>query len=127
MYTTCVGSTPGQWCGVAALEGDQSCVDAMVAEYRRRRDRIVELVEAAPHLTGYRPQGAFYIMPSLPAGADGEALAFRMLEETRVCVVPGGTFGDSCRNALRISFAAALDRIETAFERITPWLAKQSF
>ena len=127
MFTTTVGNTPGQWAAAAALRGDQGTVAAMVAEYRRRRDRVVELVGATPGLTGYRPQGAFYIMPSLPAGTDGSAVALRLLAETGVCTIPGDTFGESCRNALRISYAAAPDRIEAAFERMTPWFGKQSF
>ncbi|MFN0079229.1 MAG: pyridoxal phosphate-dependent aminotransferase [Prosthecobacter sp.] len=127
MFTTTVGNTPGQWAGVAAFQGDQECVTKMVSEYRRRRDRIVDLVKASPHLRGYRPEGAFYIMPSLPDGTDGTDFALRMLKETRVCAIPGGTFGDSCRNALRISYATSLENIERAFERVIPWLEKQSF
>ena len=107
--------------------GDQSCVDAMIREYRSRRDRIVELVSKAPHLTPYRPDGAFFIMPSLPGGTDSFEVAMRMLTEARVCTIPGGTFGQSCNNALRISYATSLDQIETAFERMIPWLEKQSF
>lgn len=127
MFTTTVGNTPGQWAAVAALKGSQQCVADMVAEYRRRRDRIVQWIETAPHLSGYRPQGAFYIMPSLPERTDGSAFALKMLEETGVCTIPGDTFGESCRNALRISYATALDKIEQAFERVMPWLEKQSF
>ncbi len=126
-YTTTVGNTPGQWASVAALRGDQSCVDRMVAEYRRRRDRIVELLERCRHLQGYRPQGAFYIMPSLPPGVDGSQFVLKMLLEIRVCAIPGDTFGESCRNALRLSYATSLDQIETALERMIPWLEKQSF
>src|SRR5262249_41286493 len=114
MFTTTVGNTPAQWAAAAAIRADQACVGAMVAEYRRRRDRIVELVAPTPHLTGYRPQGAFYIMPSLPEGVDGTDVALRMLQEIRVCAIPGETFGESCRNALRISYATSLDRIEAA-------------
>jgi aminotransferase len=66
-------------------------------------------------------------MPSLPEGVDGTDVALRMLQEIRVCAIPGETFGESCRNALRISYATALDRIEAAFERMIPWFEKQSF
>jgi aminotransferase len=127
MFTNTVGNTPAQWAAAAAVRGDQSAVDMMVSEYRRRRDRVVDLVAATPHLTGYCPQGAFYIMPSLPAGTDGTDVALRLLSETGVCTIPGSTFGESCRNALRISYAASLDRIQAAFERMIPWFEKQSF
>lgn len=126
MFTTTAANTPAQWAGVAALLGDRACVDMMVAEYQRRRDRIVELVDNTPGLTGYRPQGAFYIAPALPAGVNANDLALRMLEEIRVCVIPGETFGEHGRNLWRLSYAASLDEIETAFARMQPWLADQA-
>ena len=127
MFISTNENTPAQWASIAALEGDQSCVTDMVQEYRKRRDRVVELVEESPHLTGYRPDGAFYIMPSLPPQVDGFDLAMRMLQEIGVCTIPGGAFGDSCNNALRMSFATSMEQIEAAFERMIPWLEKQSF
>lgn len=125
MFTTTVASTPAQWSGVAALYGDQSCVDEMVAEYSRRRDRVVELVNETPGLTGYWPQGAFYIAPSLPAGVDAGKLSMRMLEETGVCVIPGDAFGEASTDLIRISFSTSMDQIEEAFSRIQPWMARQ--
>ena len=116
-----------QWAVLAAFEGDQSSVHAMVNEYRRRRARVVELVGQCPALTGYEPGGAFFVMPSLPAGADGFDVAMRLLEETGGCTIPGGTFGESCNNALRISYSTSMENIEAAFERMIPWLAKQLF
>ena len=125
MFTTTVASTPAQWAGVAALLGERDCVDDMVAEYRRRRDRVVHLIEQTPGLTGYWPQGAFYIAPSLPRGTDGASLAMRMLEETGVCVIPGDAFGEFSGDLLRISYSTSMENIELAFERMTPWLAEQ--
>lgn len=127
MFTTTVANTPAQWAGVAALKGPRDCVDDMVAEYRRRRDRVVQLVSETPHLTGYWPQGAFYIFPSLPPRVDATSLAYRMLDEIGVCVVPGDAFGDSCSNCMRISFSTSMEVIEEAFARMQPWLAEQKF
>jgi aminotransferase len=127
MFTTTVANTPAQWAGVAALRGDRTCVEEMVAEYRRRRERVVQLVSETPHLTSYWPQGAFYIFPSLPPRTDGSLLALRLLEETGVCVIPGDAFGDTCSNAIRISYSNSLQKIEEAFERIIPWMAQQRF
>ncbi|MAE64902.1 MAG: aspartate aminotransferase [Phycisphaeraceae bacterium] len=127
MFISTCENTPTQWAGVAALTGDQGCVEEMVAAYRQRRDRIVPLVDAAPHLTGYTPGGAFFIMPSLPESCDSFEFAMRMLHEIGVCTIPGGTFGASCNNALRISFATSMEKIEAAFERMIPWLSRQSF
>lgn len=125
MFTTTVANTPSQWAGVAALMGDRTCVDEMVTEYRRRRDRVVDLVAQTPGLTGYWPQGAFYIAPSLPQGVDASNLAMRMLEETGVCVVPGDAFGEGSSNLLRISYSTSMEKIEEAFSRMQPWLADQ--
>jgi aspartate/methionine/tyrosine aminotransferase len=125
VFTTTVANTPAQWAGIAALNGDRSSVDRMVAEYRRRRDRVVQLVQETPYLTGYRPNGAFYIFPSLPPRTDGSALAIKLLEETGVCVVPGDAFGETALNAWRISYSTSMEQIEEGFARIGPWLAKQ--
>ncbi|MFB4205210.1 Aspartate aminotransferase [wastewater metagenome] len=125
MFTTTVANTPAQWAGVTALTGDQSCVNEMVAEYRRRRDRVVELVNQTPYLSGYVPQGGFYIFPSLPPHTDGGQLALRMLEEIGVCVIPGDAFGETTSNAIRISYSNSMEQIEEAFERMIPWLADQ--
>ncbi|MDX1804025.1 MAG: pyridoxal phosphate-dependent aminotransferase [Alcanivorax sp.] len=127
MFTTTVANTPCQWAGVAALRGSRDFVTGMIAEYQRRRDRLMELVEQTPHLTGYRPDGAFYLFPSLPEGVDGANVALKLLKETGVCTVSGDTFGESCRNALRISYSTSLDQIEAAFQRLIPWMEKQQF
>ena len=127
MFISTAENTPSQYAAVAALEGDQGCVDQMVQAYRQRRNRIVDLVHQTPHLTGYRPGGAFFIMPSLPQGVDGFELAMRMLNEIGVCTIPGGAFGQSCTSALRLSYATSMNQIEAAFSRMIPWLKQQSF
>ena len=53
-------------------------------------------------------------------------IAMKMLREAKVCTIPGGAFGESCNNALRISFATDLDTIERSMERMIPWLETQS-
>ncbi|WP_193161411.1 pyridoxal phosphate-dependent aminotransferase [Microbulbifer hainanensis] len=127
MFTTTVANTPCQWAGVAALKGDRTFIDSIIETYRKRRNRLVELVEQTPFLEGYMPEGAFYLFPSLPEGINGNNVALRMLRETGVCTIAGDTFGESCRNALRFSYATSIEQIEKAFERIIPWMAKQDF
>ncbi len=127
MFTTSVANTPAQFAGVAALTGDQQCVRDMVNIYRERRDKIMELIDRTPHLTGYKPGGAFFSFPNLPPHVDGSDLALRMLKETGVCVVPGDAFGEHTSNALRLSFSTTCEKLEEAFDRIIPWMAKQQF
>src|SRR5699024_7845363 len=109
------------------LRGDHTFLEEMLGTYQQRRDRLVELVDETPHLTGYRPDGAFYLFPALPEGVNGSNVALKMLREIGVCTVAGETFGDSCGNALRISYSTSLEQIEAAFERIIPWMKKQDW
>ena len=127
MFTTTVANTPCQWAGVAALKGDRSFVTDVVATYKKRRNRLVELVDQTPFLEGYVPDGAFYMFPALPEGVNGNNVALRLLRETGVCTIAGDTFGESSRNALRFSYATSIENIERAFERIIPWMEKQDF
>ena len=127
MFTTTVANTPCQWGGVAALRGDRSFVTDVVNTYKKRRNRLVELVDETPFLEGYVPEGAFYMFPALPEGVNGNNVALRLLRETGVCTIAGDTFGESCRNALRFSYATSIENIERAFERIIPWMEKQDF
>ncbi|WP_299598996.1 pyridoxal phosphate-dependent aminotransferase [uncultured Microbulbifer sp.] len=127
MFTTTVANTPCQWGGVAALKGDRSFVSDVVDTYRKRRNRLVELVDRTPFLEGYVPEGAFYMFPALPEGVNGNNVALRLLRETGVCTIAGDTFGESSRNALRFSYATSIENIERAFERIIPWMEKQDF
>lgn len=127
MFTTTVANTPCQWAGVAALRGPRESVNEMVEIYQKRRDRLVELVNETPYMQGYKPEGAFYLFPSLPEGVNGSNVALRMLKEIRVCTVSGDTFGEAHHNALRISYSTSLEKIEEAFDRIIPWMKKQDF
>lgn len=127
IFISTTENTPTQWAAVAALTGDQTPVHEMVKAYRERRDCIMKWVEKAPGLSGYRPGGAFFMMPALPEGVDSFDVTYRMLEEAGVCVIPGGAFGKSCNNGLRMSFAPSIETINKAFERMIPWLEKQSF
>ncbi|KAA8978512.1 MULTISPECIES: pyridoxal phosphate-dependent aminotransferase [Gammaproteobacteria] len=126
MFTTSVANTPAQFAGVAALEGDQQSVRDMIEIYRERRDLIVDLVNQTPYLTGYKPNGGFFIFPDLPDHVDASDLCLRMLKETGVCAVPGDAFGEHCTNSIRFSFSTTSERIQEAFERIIPWMKKQN-
>ncbi|MBB3061136.1 aminotransferase class I/II-fold pyridoxal phosphate-dependent enzyme [Microbulbifer rhizosphaerae] len=127
MFTTTVANTPCQWAGVAALKGERTFIDEINETYKKRRNRLVQLVEQTPFLEGYMPEGAFYLFPALPEGVNGNNVALRLLRETGVCTIAGDTFGESCRNALRISYATSIRSIELAFERIIPWMERQDF
>jgi len=108
-----------QRAGVAALEGPQDCVDAMVAEFRKRRDAIVKGLNAIPGFSCTTPAGAFYAFPNVKGtGFDSRALADLLMNEAGVSCLSGTAFGDYGDGYLRLSYANSLENIEKALGRI---------
>ena len=101
-----------QLAGLAALRGPQQTVAAMVAEFRRRRDLIVDRLAAIPGVSCKLPAGAFYAFPDVRSLPDG--LADRLLEEEGVAVLDGAGFGENGKGHLRFSFASSLETLEEA-------------
>jgi aspartate/methionine/tyrosine aminotransferase len=122
--TSCT-ATFTQKAGVAALGGDQASVDAMVAEFRRRRDAIVEGLRAIPGIQCVRPKGAFYVFPNIfGTGYSARTLADRLLDEAGVACLAGTAFGEFGEGHLRFSYANSLENIEEALRRIRGLLAR---
>jgi aspartate/methionine/tyrosine aminotransferase len=108
-----------QWAGVEALTGPQDAVDAMVAEFKVRRDLIVDGLNAIPGVTCLRPAGAFYVFPDITAtGLTGAELADRLLNEGGVSALAGTAFGRVGRNHLRFSYATSRENIAEAMRRM---------
>ena len=83
-----------QLAGVAALQGDQTPVTRMVAEFKRRRDLIVDGLNRLPGVKCARPRGAFYVFPNVTGtGRPSSEVAERMLTEAGVAALSGGAFG----------------------------------
>jgi aspartate/methionine/tyrosine aminotransferase len=114
-----------QVAGVAALTGSQAAVDAMVAEFRQRRDVVVAGLNAIPGVSCQVPAGAFYAFPNVSRLGDSAAIADRLLDEGGVAVLDGGAFGAAGRGYLRLSYASSLDRLETALARMRQVLAPE--
>ena len=113
-----------QMAGVAALRGPQDCVDRMVAEFRRRRDVIVDGLNRLPGVTCLVPRGAFYAFPNVRAiDPDSARLQDYLLREAGVAVLSGTAFGAEGRGFLRLSYAASVDTIREALKRIDGGLA----
>jgi aspartate/methionine/tyrosine aminotransferase len=113
-----------QRAGVAALTGPQDQVTAMVAEFRARRDLLVDGLEALPGVSCKVPRGAFYVFPDVsgvPLPAD--ELAHRLLEEAGVALLAGSAFGSVGTANLRLSYANSRQNLELALERIGAFLA----
>jgi aspartate/methionine/tyrosine aminotransferase len=108
-----------QRAGIAALEGPQDCVTAMVSEFRRRRDAIVKGLNTIPGFRCALPAGAFYAFPNVSGTKMGtKALADLLLNEAGVACLDGTAFGRHGAGHLRFSYANSLDNILEAIERI---------
>jgi len=108
-----------QKAGVAALRESQDCVVEMTAEFRRRRDRIVELLNEIPGVECPRPDGAFYVFADFSSvEPDSVKFAGMLLDEAGVAVVPGVAFGDAGEGFLRLSYATSMEKIEEGIARI---------
>jgi aspartate/methionine/tyrosine aminotransferase len=104
---------------VAALTGPQDDVDAMVREFRARRDLVVDGLNRIAGFECRRPVGAFYAFPSIAGtGLSGAELADRLLQEAGVCVLPGSGFGVHGRDHIRISYANSRENLTEALGRI---------
>ena len=116
--TSCT-ATFSQIAAVQALRGDQSSVDAMVAEFRRRRDVIVDGLRAIPGLSCARPKGAFYAFPNITrTGYGSKALADKLLDQGGVACLSGTAFGEFGEGHLRFSYANSMENIQEALRRI---------
>ncbi len=122
-----------QYAALAAMRGSMETVPVMLAEYERRRKRIVEGLRAIPGVTCEWPGGAFYAFPDISAhlsnGSGGPALAKTcteisrmLLDRVHVAVVPGEAFG--APGYLRLSYATSIDRIEEGLRRLERFFSR---
>ena len=109
---------------VEALTGPQADVEAMVREFRVRRDLVVDGLNTIDGIECRRPLGAFYAFPSIAGtGLSGAEMADRLLHEAGVCVLPGSAFGGFGDDHLRISYAASQANLAEALGRIETFVA----
>ncbi len=108
-----------QYAGMEAITGPQDFVREMVAEYQKRRDRMVELVNAIPRVHAQKPQGAFYVFPNVKAfGISSKEIQRRLLDEQGVAVLAGTDFGPAGDGYVRLCYATSMEVIERAMEKI---------
>jgi len=111
-----------QIAGVEALRGDQSSVDRMRDEFKRRRDAFVAGLNKIKGFSCRMPKGAFYAFPNVSAtGWPSMKLANALLEEAGVACLSGTAFGDFGEGYLRFSVANSLENLKKALERIGEW------
>jgi len=115
-----------QMAAIEALSSrSDASVQAMVAEFKRRRDIVVDRLNALPGVHCHKPLGAFYVFPNITeTGQDERQLADRMLNEGGVAVLAGSTFGGAGKGYLRLSYANSVDQIEEGVKRMQGVLEK---
>ena len=103
---------------VEAITGPQDARDAMVAEFRKRRDLALDLISEIPGIQCNVPDGAFYIFPKYDADLPSAKLAEILLKEGHVAVTPGSAFGPSGEGFFRLSYATSEEQIREGISRI---------
>jgi aspartate aminotransferase len=119
-----------QKAGVEAVNGPQDSIPAMLAEYRKRRDFVVNRLRQIPGVACSEPKGAFYAYPNIGCalGANGVAntLQFceQLLQKELVAVVPGEAFGTN--KHVRISYATSMHELERGLDRMHKFITNLS-
>ena len=129
--TSCPNSI-AQYAALTALSGPDDQLKSMVAEFDRRRRRIVELINEIPGLSCKPPKGAFYVMMNIGGvfgkrynGApivDSMSFTQLLLDNSHVAVVPGAGFGADAY--VRLSYATSMENIEKGLARIKEFVGK---
>ena len=121
-----------QAAALEAIQGPQEDVAMMVGEFAKRRNVVVERLNAISGVQCLKPQGAFYVFPNIAAfigkNVNGKSLtspcdiADYLLEEAKVAAVPGEDFGSNAH--IRLSYATSLENIEEGCRRMRDAFAK---
>jgi aspartate aminotransferase len=127
-HSTSNPTSISQKAAVEALRGPQDSVRQMLAEYQRRRDRIIPGLRAIPGVQCNMPEGAFYAYPNIGAFlkinglGTTTALAEKLLEKANLALVPGEAFGTNAH--VRISYATSQEQIEEGLRRLKEFFAR---
>jgi len=114
-----------QVAGIEALRGDQSSVEKMSAEFKRRRDAFVVGLNRIKGFSCRMPKGAFYAFPNITkTGWSSRKLADALLEQAGVACLSGTAFGEYGEGYLRFSVANSLENLNKALARIEAWVGK---
>lgn len=127
LQTNCNSCTASfsQIAGISALTGPQNGVEAMVGEFKKRRDVVVEGLNKIKNIHCLVPDGAFYVFPNVSrAGLKSAELADRILNEASVAVLSGTSFGSFGEGFIRISYANSIENINKGLERLSDFFDK---
>lgn len=121
-YTIMCVPIISQMAACEALVSGRKSVEEMKREYRRRREFVVDGLNNLG-LDCTKPQGAFYVFPSIKkTGLKSLDFAQKLLRDEKVAVVPGPAFGSGLDDYIRISYASSMDNLKEALKRISVFL-----
>jgi len=131
-HTTSNANSIAQKAAAEAFSGHQAEINRMVAEFQTRRNYMLSKLTRIPGVSCYQPQGAFYLFPNFSSYYNTEyggmkirnsyGLAYYLLKEANVAVVPGSAFG--AEDNIRLSYATSMENIEEGTDRIIEAMAK---
>ena len=126
-HSTSNPTSVSQKAAVEALRGPQESVGIMLAEYRKRRDFVIERLRAIPGVTCAEPRGAFYAYPNIGVALGNGAsstlqFAENLLQKAAVAVVPGEAFGTD--RHVRISYATSMHELARGLDRIDGFIRR---
>jgi len=131
-HTTSNACSIAQKAALEAYDGPQYEVPKMVAEFQRRRNYCLMRLAAVQGMSCFKPQGAFYLFPNVRSFYDKEAggakirnsygMAYYLLKEARVAIVPGDAFGND--DYIRLSYATSMANLEKSMDRIVEALGR---
>ena len=115
-----------QLAAAEALDGPQDAVREMRGHYKERRDVALDVLHQYD-LYRYTPGGAFYLLVDISAtGMDSRDFSLQLLEEKKVAVAPGNTFGAMCSDHIRISIASTTENIREGLHRICTMIREKT-
>jgi len=116
--------TFAQYGAIAALESSQDCVAQMLEAFTKRRQVMLERINAIPGLSCPKPDGAFYLFPDISkTGLKSLDFCNALLDEHQVAVIPGIAFGAD--NNIRLSYATDLPTIEKGLDRLEKFVRQR--
>jgi aspartate/methionine/tyrosine aminotransferase len=131
-HTTSNANSIAQKAAVEGLSGHQAEIGRMVAEFQARRNFMLSKIRRIPNVSCFQPQGAFYLFPNISAYYNTEyggmkirnsyGLAYYLLKEAAVAIVPGSAFG--AEDNIRLSYATSQENIEKGTDRIIEAMAR---
>ena len=112
-----------QAAAVAALNGDQGCIQTMLKAFKQRHDYVVKTLNSIPHISCMPSDGTFYSFPNIQPFIDARSdlnndvdVANLLLDKVGVAIIPGSAFGSP--GYMRLSFATSMENLEKALSRI---------